>query len=388
MMSYAQWGNELYSGKRSYNIVGKRKLWILTGIVLLILSCLLIVYPSISPSIEFKGGTEFSVSGLPNNDQKPAASVTRSLPQANNAKLSSLGTNGVRVQTATMTTAQSREMVQQLAKAYKIPEGNIAATTIGPAWGKEVTDRALKSLGIFALLVAIVLTLYFKTWTMAFSALFALLHDTLFTAAAFALTQVEVSPATVIGVLTILGYSLYDTVVVFDKVRELTVKFYDQSRYTYAELVNLAVNQTMVRSINTSIVGLLPVSAILFVSSVLLGGGTLRDISMALFIGMVVGTWSSIFIASPMLVTLRMREKKLQDHTQRVFRRRRLEEDDVVAELSKKKLPKKKRKQILRQQVESMEFEDDEDSIVAQPLKAGGHRGHQAQPRKKPRSKR
>lgn len=388
MMSYAQWGNELYSGKRSYNIVGRRKMWIIIGICLLCVSAVLIIVPGISPSIEFKGGTEFSVSGLNNNDQQPATRAMRQFPEANNAKFSSLGTNGVRIQTVSLSTSEQRKVVSALARAYKIDKDKIAATSIGPAWGKEITDQAIQSLIIFAILVAIVLTLYFKTWTMAFSALFALLHDTLFTAAAFAITQVEVSPATVIGVLTILGYSLYDTVVVFDKVRELTNKFTDQSRYTYGELVNLAVNQTMVRSINTSIVGLLPVAAILFVSSTLLGGGTLRDISMALFIGMIVGTWSSIFIASPMLVSLRMRERKLKDHTRRVIRRRRGEKIETTTSSDTYSSSQgNNRKKAIRDHIDGLDGSEHV-TVAAQPLKAGGHRGHNAQPRRQPRSQR
>lgn len=385
MMSYSQWGNELYSGKRSYNIVGHRKQWLTAGVVLLILSAVLLIYPGLSASIEFKGGTEFSVSGLTTNDQSPARKVTDSHKETKNAKLSSLGSTGVRVQTPQLSTKDARQLHEELAKAYNTNPDNVAVTTIGPAWGSDVTNKAIQSLIIFALLVALTLSIYFRTWTMAFSALFALLHDTMFTAAAFALTQVEVSPATVIGVLTILGYSLYDTVVVFDKVRELTVDFTDQRRYTYAELVNLAVNQTMVRSINTSIVGVLPVAAIFFVSTFVLGGGTLRDISMALFIGMIVGTWSSIFIASPMLVTLRMREKKLKDHTRQVYIRRRHDEegdDDEDSTLSKAKRRRKR-----REAEAAMEFSDD-DARIAAPLKAGHHKGQKAQPTRKPRSQR
>ena len=166
------------------------------------------------------------------------------------------------------------------------------------------------------------MTVYFRSWRMAASALLALVHDIAVTVGVFAILQVEVSPATVIGFLTILGYSLYDTVVVFDKVRELTADVYDQKHYTFAEYVNLAVNQTMVRSINTSVVALLPVGAILIIGSVALGPGTLVDISLALFVGMIAGTYSSIFIASPLLVTFQELSPKTREHNAAVDRAR------------------------------------------------------------------
>ena len=171
-------------------------------------------------------------------------------------------------------------------------------------------------------LVALLMTAYFRSWRMAASALLALVHDIAVTVGVFAILQVEVSPATVIGFLTILGYSLYDTVVVFDKVRELTADVYDQKHYTFAEYVNLAVNQTMVRSINTSVVALLPVGSILIIGSVALGPGTLVDISLALFIGMIAGTYSSIFIASPLLVTFQELSSKTREHNAAVERER------------------------------------------------------------------
>ena len=172
------------------------------------------------------------------------------------------------------------------------------------------------------------MTVYFRSWTMSISAMTALLHDVALTVAFFAITRVEVSPATVIGFLTILGYSLYDTVVVFDNVRGLTKNVWEQKRYTYGELVNLAVNQTMVRSINTSVVALLPVGAILVIGTVLLGAGTLTDIALALFVGMIVGTYSSIFIASPLLVMLEERRSRAREHNTIVARQRSIDSTD------------------------------------------------------------
>lgn len=274
-----------------------------------------------------------------------------------------MGASSVRVQTISLDTTSKRQVVSELAKAYQLPEAKIAATTIGPSWGADVTFKALKSLVIFFVLVALMLWAYFKTWTMAFSALFALCHDVLITGLVLALTRVEISPATIIGVLTILGYSLYDTVVVFDKVRELSVDFEQQTRSTYGEIVNLAINQTLVRSINTSVVALLPVTSILLISWISLGGGTLRDISLALFVGMIAGTLSSILIAPSMLMLLRSRTEKISTHTQKVLQRR-------------------------AGGIEEVAGKEAELSRVAQPLKAGHHQGQQAQPKRTPRSKR
>ena len=162
---------------------------------------------------------------------------------------------------------------------------------------------------IFLVLVVIFLSVYFE-WRMAVAALVALIHDLIITVGIYALIGFTVTPATVIGVLTILGYSLYDTVVVFDKVKENTRGLTAGSRMTYSESANLAVNQTLVRSINTSIIALLPVGAILFVGSFILGAGTLKDLSLALFVGIAAGTYSSIFIATPVLARSRSRSRR------------------------------------------------------------------------------
>lgn len=371
MISFATWGNELYSGKRSYAIVPHRKRWLMAGCALIVLSIVLLIYPGLQKSIEFKGGTEFTVSQVAGADQAPAREVVRSMDQLNNASVTSLGQSSVRVQAETMSTKDARSVSAALAKAYKVDPGDVASTGIGPSWGSDVTEKAALSLAVFFVLVGLMLAAYFKTMTMAAAALFALCHDILLTAAVFALTRVEVSPATVIGVLTILAFSLYDTVVVFDKVRELTQDYESQSRSTYAELVNLAINQTMVRSINTSVVALLPIGAILFVSTIILGGGTLRDISMALFVGTLVGTWSSIFIASPALVVMRQRNKKIAAHTRQVLQRR--------AGVSNR---------ALKDGTASQSDITDQPESVAHPLSAGHHKGRAAQPTRKPRSKR
>ncbi|QWW20473.1 protein translocase subunit SecF [Schaalia sp. 19OD2882] len=302
MMSFAQWGNALYAGDKSYPIVPNRKIFVGVSGAIVLLSFVLMAVLGIQRSIEFTGGSQFTVVGSAVTTQQIAVDAVKGTGLASEVKVSNVGTDGIRVQTESLSSADTATVRDALAKAYEVPATDIQSSSIGPSWGKDVTWKAAQSLVIFLTLVAALMAVYFRSWTMAASAIIALVHDIVVTVGFFSLLHVEISPATVIGFLTILGYSLYDTVVVFDKVRELTRDIDEQKRYTFAELVNLAVNQTMVRSINTSVVALLPVGAILVIGSLLLGAGTLTDISLALFIGMIAGTYSSIFIASPLLV--------------------------------------------------------------------------------------
>jgi preprotein translocase subunit SecF len=219
-----------------------------------------------------------------------------------------VGTDTIRVQTSQLEAAQTNDVAAALATAYDVPDDRVTSSFIGASWGADITGQAVKGLVIFLILAAIGMTLYFRTWKMSLAAMAALLHDLVLTAGIYGIVGFEVTPAAVIGFLTILGYSLYDTVVVFDKIRENTSDDGEGSRRTFGQSVNLAVNQTLVRSINTSVVALLPVAAILFIGAFVLGAGTLRDISLALFIGILVGTYSTIFIASPLYATLRLRE--------------------------------------------------------------------------------
>lgn len=301
MASFSQWGNELYSGKRSYNIIGKAKTFLGVGIALIVISIVLLATRGLNPSIEFSGGTQFIVSGTSQSSQELAYSVLADDGIKENVRVSSLGSDSIRIQAQSLSTTQTNELRTDLAAAYDVSPENVQTNSVGATWSQDVTNKAIQSIVIFVVLVAVMMTIYFRSWAMSVAALVALIHDLIVTAGFFALTQVEVSPATVIGFLTILGYSLYDTVVVFDKIRELTSNHQDQRKYTYGQLVNLGVNQTLVRSINTSVVALLPVGSILFIGSLLLGAGTLTDISLALFVGIIVGTFSSIFIAAPTL---------------------------------------------------------------------------------------
>jgi preprotein translocase subunit SecF len=221
-------------------------------------------------------------------------------------------TPAVQVTTNLLTALKTQDVKAELAKSYDVPQSKVAATFIGATWGQDITQAAIEALIAFIVLAVIIMALYFRTWKMSVAAIVALAHDLIIVVGVYAVLGFEVSPDAVIGLLTILGYSLYDTVVVFDKIRENTSEDGDNSVRTFSESVNLAVNQTLVRSINTSVVALLPVAAILFIGATLLGAGTLRDISLALFVGILSGTYSTIFVASPLYALLREREPEIQ----------------------------------------------------------------------------
>lgn len=317
------WGNDLYTGKVSYDIVGNRRRWFVAALILVLLSAALLVGRGLNPGIEFRGGSEFTVNGVSDTSEQLAVDAVQSVAPEEVPRVSVVGANALRVQTADLGDDELTADVRlALAAAYDVEADAVSSSFVGPSWGQDVTSKAVRALVIFLGLVALVMTIYFRDWRMAVAAIVALLHDVVLTVGVYALVGWEVTPATVIGFLTILGYSLYDTVVVFDKVRENVHNALEQRRYTYGELANLAVNQTLVRSINTSVVAVLPVASILFVGAFLLGAGTLRDIALALFVGMLVGTFSSIFLATPLLVAMRERQPAVAEHTATVLRLR------------------------------------------------------------------
>lgn len=320
MGSFAQFGNDLYTGKRSYDFVGKKYLWYSIAVLLIVLALgITLLRGGFEFGIEFRGGSQFEISEAHNLDQKFAtAAVVDEVPAAN-PRVTIIGGTSVRIQTDQLTNAQNNEVRDALAVAYKVDNEDVTASFIGATWGADITNTAIRGLITFLVLAGIVMAIYFRTWKMSLAAMVALLHDLIITAGVYGVLQFEVTPAAVIGFLTILGYSLYDTVVVFDKIRENTSEDGVESRRTFEESVNLAVNQTLVRSINTSVVALLPVGAILFIGAALLGAGTLRDISLALFIGMLVGTYSTIFIAAPMYAHLRGAEKTISKQSKKTL---------------------------------------------------------------------
>ncbi len=311
-------GGSLYRGEVSYDFVGRQKRWYtISGVILLVTIGALLLHP-LKLGIEFRGGGEY-------RSPMASCSVAQARTAAGDAaggevRASKVGGN-LRVQTKQLSKAQDNAVVAAIAKACGVKETDVSSSTIGASWGKDISHKALKGLIVFLILVAIYLAIAFE-WRMAVSALVALAHDLVITAGVYALVGFEVTPATVVGILTILGYSLYDTVVVFDKVRENTAGIQGGSRMTYSEAANLAMNQTLVRSINTSIIALLPVAGILFVGAGLLGAGALKDISLALFVGIAAGTYSSIFIATPLLADLKEREPGMKALAKRVAARR------------------------------------------------------------------
>jgi len=321
MTSLAQLGNQLHTGERSFPFVQRSRTWLTAALILVLLSIGLVAFKGINAGIEFRGGSQFTITGTESLEQQPALDVVAELGQV--ARVSTVGSSAIRVQTQELTSEQTDTVRQGLAEAYDVPEADVTSTFIGPSWGQDITRQAIQGLVVFIVIVAIVLAVYFRSWQMATAALVGLFHDIIVTVGVYSLIGWEVTPATVIGLLTILGYSLYDTVVVFDKVRENTEHLTEQHELTYAELSNLAVNQTLIRSINTSLTSLLPVGSILFVGALLLGAGTLRDIALALFVGMLVSTISSVFVASPLQVLLRQRDATVREHTEDVLQRRR-----------------------------------------------------------------
>lgn len=313
MTSFKQIGNELYSGERSFDFVGRRKLWYAFAAVAIILSILLpILRGGFNFGIEFRGGSEFR---LTNSQELPLSLAEEAIhsvvPEAE-VVTTEVGVADIRIQTEQLEDVESEAARLALAEAYGVEGSAVASSFIGPNWGADVTRQALTGLLVFLVLVSILMAIYFRSWKMSAAALIALAHDLVVTAGVYAAVGFEITPAAVIGFLTILSYSLYDTVVVFDKVRENTLEIEYSETRTFGEMVNLAVNQTLVRSINTSIVAVLPVASILFVGAALLGAGTLRDIALALFVGTIVGTYSSIFLAAPVYVHLRENEGKLK----------------------------------------------------------------------------
>ena len=313
MTSLKTIGNQLYSGERSFNFVGRRNLWYTIAAVAVILSIALPIFRGgFNFGIEFRGGSEFRLTNSQSLSHDLAIEAIDSVVPGAQVTVTDVGTNDIRIQTEQLQDTESEAARLALAQAYNVPDSEVASSFVGPNWGADVTRQAITGLAIFLGLVSLLMAFYFRSWKMSVAALVALVHDLALTAGVYAGVGFEVTPAAVIGFLTILAYSLYDTVVVFDKVRENTLEIEYSETRTFAEMVNLAVNQTLVRSINTSVVAVLPVASILFIGSALLGAGTLRDIALALFVGTIVGTYSSIFLAAPVYVHLRENEDKLK----------------------------------------------------------------------------
>ncbi len=306
MSSIKGLGGRLYSGETSFNIVGNAKRWYIVSALFTLLSIGALAIQGLHLGIEFKGGSAYTFTSTTATVEQARTAVEGS-GVSSELIVQKVGDSKIRVQTGSLTNAQSDAVESVIVSTFGVSAESIDTQIIGPSWGKEITKKALYGLIAFLLVIMLFLALTFEP-KMAIAAIVAVVHDVFITVGIYALVGFDVTPATVIGFLTILGYSLYDTVVVFDKVRENTRAITSTSKQTYTQATNLAVNQTLVRSINTSVIALIPVGSILFVGAGLLGAGTLKDLSLALFIGMIVGAYSSIFIAPPVLAQLREKE--------------------------------------------------------------------------------
>ncbi len=316
MSKFSGLGARLHSGETSIDYIGKRRRWYAFSGLLVIISIAALSLQGLHLGIEFKGGSSYTVTKSGGTiSQAESALVSAGI--TGEKVIQQVGNDKIRVQTGALSAAESNAVQDSLASTFGVSLDSIDTQIIGPSWGKEITRKALYGLVGFLVVVVLYLAMTFEP-KMAFAAIVAVVHDVFITVGIYALVGFDVTPATVIGFLTILGYSLYDTVVVFDRVRENTRSITSTSKMTYSQAANLAVNQTVVRSLNTTIVALIPVGSILFVGAGLLGAGTLKDLSLALFIGLATGAYSSIFIATPLLAALREREPAMKALAKRI----------------------------------------------------------------------
>ena len=313
----------LYRGEVSINFVGRQRLWYAISGFILLISAIALVVRGLNFSLEFRGGSSFTFPPTALTSQGAISRVVSQASGGGDASVqfsSSPSLHQWTVQTGALSSDVTQNVAAALEHAFHLAETSISVQLVGPTWGGQITTKAIEALIIFLVVIVGYLSIAFE-WRMAVAAFVALLHDILITVGVYALTGFTVSPTSVVGLLTILGYSLYDTVVVFDKVRENTAGLLTTQKSTYSDAANLALNQTLVRSINTSLTALIPVASILFVGAGLLGAGTLKDLSLVLFVGMLSGTYSSIFIATPVLCDLKERQPEYKDLAAKVSRR-------------------------------------------------------------------
>jgi preprotein translocase subunit SecF len=315
-------GGRLYRGEVSVDFVGRKKLWYMLSGAILIISLAALLLRGLHFSVDFEGGSiyKFTTPAGVSLTQPQVTSTAISAGAPTSLVVERVGSHGWDVQTPSLKGKVQFQILNALAKEAHRTAGQVSLSSIGPSWGSQISGKAVEALIAFLIVIVLYLSVAFE-WRMAVSALVALVHDIVITVGVYALTGFEVSPATVIGLLTILGYSLYDTVVVFDKVRENTAGLLATRRTRYSEAANLALNQTLVRSINTSLIALLPVVAILAVSVFLLGNGELKDLSLVLFVGMLSGTYSSICIATPVLADLKERQPEFKQLAKQIAQR-------------------------------------------------------------------
>jgi preprotein translocase subunit SecF len=324
----------LYTGTGAFEVIGKRKLWFTVSGVIVAVCVASMLLRGFTFGIDFEGGTKVSMPAQ-------TASGTVTTQQVEDVFSQSLGKQPeavvlvgsgdsatVQIRSETLNNEEIEKLRTALFDAFQPrgPDGKpaknaISDSAVSETWGGQITDKALIALVVFLALAAIYITIRYERY-MAIAALATLVFDLVVTAGVYSIVGFEVTPATVIGLLTILGFSLYDTVIVFDKVEENTHGFEHTTRRTFAEHANLAVNQTFMRSINTSLISVLPILALMVIAVWLLGVGTLMDLALVQLVGVIVGTYSSIYFATPLLVSLRERTTQVRNHTRRVLNRR------------------------------------------------------------------
>lgn len=313
----------LYRGETNIDFIGSRKRWYIVSGILVVLCLGLIIFKGFNFGLEFSGGNSFTVAKPPGatlEDAERAVESTGAEVQTAQ-EVGGGGQTKFVLKTAALDVDESAEARDALAEELGVSPDEVTEAAVSSSWGDQVTRQAMIALAAFLVLVSIYIWIRFEQ-KMAIAAIFALLHDLVLTAGVYSLIGFEVTPSTVIGLLTILGFSLYDTVVVFDKVEENTRGILGGTRMDYAEAANLAVNQTLMRSINTSLISLLPVAGLLFVGAGILGVGTLKDLALVLFVGLAAGAYSSLFLATPWLVDLKEREPRYAALKQRVAARK------------------------------------------------------------------
>ncbi len=314
----------LFRGETSYDFVGRWRLWFaISGIVILV-GIVSLATRGLNFSIDFKGGTVWEVPSSA-SVAKARSVVGAAVPGYSQATITVLtntqtGQRTVKVEAPAKDTGDPTKVAavtDALAKMANVSPNDVQINDVGPSWGSDITDKAIKAVIVFLVVVAGYIWLRFEG-KMAIAAIVALIHDILVTLGIYSLCGFQVSPDTVIAFLTILGYSLYDTIVVFDRVQENTRGLASTNRLTYSDVVNLSMNQVLARSINTSLVAILPILSILVIGAWVLGATALQDFGLALFVGLTTGAYSSIFIASPLLALLKEREPRYAEIRRRL----------------------------------------------------------------------
>ncbi|MBJ7359427.1 protein translocase subunit SecF [Nocardioides sp.] len=330
MGRFSRLGNELYGGRRSIDFVEHRGRWYLLSGTLVAIAVAIVLVKGLAFGIEFTGGTQYRVPVAASdvtqeNADKVREAIADAGIEATGAPIVTTAGQALLVQTEELTPEESDQVAAVITETVPVTD-EMSQDEISASWGKEVGQRAVLGVGVFLVLVMLFIAVYFREWKMSLAAFVALVHDIAITIGVYSLSGFPVTPAAVTGLLAILGFSLYDTVVVFDKVRENTHQL-RQSRQTYAQAANLAVNQTLVRSVNTGIVALIPIGAILFASTALLGASSLKDLALSQFVGMAVGVYSSVFLAPRVLVHLKSNESDVVLAERRAKARARREAD-------------------------------------------------------------